>query len=159
MWNVLCSVMSDSATPWTVAQWTLAPPGKPRWEALRYPSGPVVKNPPANAGDIRDVGLIPGLGRSPGWYANPLQYSCLQNLMNRGAWWAIVHKVAKSQTWLKPLSTHTHIITKATRQGLKSQSRSSVNSKLTFPGYRVMHSAKEREVPRKTGRLIYEQQG
>ena len=65
----------------------------------------------------------------------------------------------KESNMTEALSTHTHIITKATRQGLKSQSRSSVNSKLTFPGYRVMHSAKEREVPRKTGRLIYEQQG
>ena len=46
----------------------------------------VVKNPPANAGDIRDMGLIPGLGRSPGGrYDNPLQYSCLENPMDRGA--------------------------------------------------------------------------
>ena len=115
MWNVLCSGMSDSATPWTVAPWILVPPGKPRWEALRYPSGPVVKNPPANAGDIKDAGLIPGSGRYPGWYGNPLQYSCLQNPMSRGAWWATVHRVAKSQTWLKPLSTGTRIITKAAR--------------------------------------------
>ena len=57
----------------------------------------MVKNPPANAGDVRDVGLIPGLGRSPG----DLQYSCLENLMDRGAWWTMVHSVAKSQTRLK----------------------------------------------------------
>ena len=57
----------------------------------------VVKNPPANAGDLRDVGSIPGSGRSPGkGNANPLQYSCLENLIDRGAWWAIVHRVAKS---------------------------------------------------------------
>ena len=53
------------------------------------------KNPPTNAGDIRDVGLIPGSRRSPGGRnGNPLQYSCLGNLMDRGAWWATVHMVA-----------------------------------------------------------------
>ena len=52
----------------------------------------------ANAGDIRDVGSIPGLGRSPGeGNGKPLQYSCLENPMDRGAWWAILHGVAKSQ--------------------------------------------------------------
>ena len=57
------------------------------------------KNPPANAGDIRDMGSIPGLGRSPeGGHANPLQYSCLENPKDRGAWWATVHRVTKSQT-------------------------------------------------------------
>ena len=57
----------------------------------------VVKNPPANAGDIRDAGLVPGLGRYPGGeHGNPLQYSCLENPMDRGAWLAIVHRVAKS---------------------------------------------------------------
>ena len=59
----------------------------------------VVKNPLASAGDIRDVGLIPGLGRSPGeGTGNPLQYSCLENPKDRGAWMTIVHRVAKSQT-------------------------------------------------------------
>ena len=59
----------------------------------------VVKNLPASAGGIRDSGLIPGLGRSPGeGNGNPLQYSCLENLMDRGAWWATVHGVAKSWT-------------------------------------------------------------
>ena len=59
----------------------------------------VVKNPPANAGDLRDVGSIPGSGRSPGkGNANPLQYSCLENLIDRGAWWATVYRVAKSWT-------------------------------------------------------------
>ena len=59
----------------------------------------LVKNLPANAGDIRDVGLIPGLGRSPGeGHGNPLHYSCLENPMDRGAWWATVHRVAKSWT-------------------------------------------------------------
>ena len=59
----------------------------------------VVKNPPANAGDIRDAGLIPGSGRYPGGgHGSPLQYSCLENPRNREAWRAIVHRVAKSQT-------------------------------------------------------------
>ena len=59
------------------------------------------KNPPANAGDIRDAGSIPGSGRSPGGgNDSPLQYSCLGNPMDRGAWW-VVHRVAKSQTQLK----------------------------------------------------------
>ena len=68
----------------------------------------VVKNPPASAGDKRDVGSIPGLGRCPGGgHGNPLQYSCLENPMDRGAWWATVHRVAKSQTRLKQLGRHT----------------------------------------------------
>ena len=58
----------------------------------------VVKNPPANAGDIGDTGSIPGLGRSPGGHDNPLQYSCLENPMDGGAWWATVQGVAKSWT-------------------------------------------------------------
>ena len=67
----------------------------------------MVKNPPANAGDIRDVGLTPGAGRSPGrGHGNPLQYSCLENPTDREAWWATVHSVAKSWTQLKQLSTH-----------------------------------------------------
>ena len=57
----------------------------------------VVKNPPVNAGDIRDVGPIPGSGRSPGvGNGNQLQYSCLENPMDRGAWQATVHRVTKS---------------------------------------------------------------
>ena len=59
----------------------------------------VVKKPPANAGDIRDAGLIPGLGRSPGeGNSNPLQYSFLENSMDRGAWWVTIHGVIKSDT-------------------------------------------------------------
>ena len=62
----------------------------------------VVKNPPANAGDVRDAGSIPGSGRSPGGgHDNPLQYSCLESPMDRGAWWAMVQRVAKSWTRLK----------------------------------------------------------
>ena len=61
----------------------------------------VVKNSPASVGDLRDMGSIPGLGRSPGeGNDNTLQYSCLENPMDRGAWRATVHGVAKSQTQL-----------------------------------------------------------
>ena len=61
----------------------------------------VVKNPPANAGDIREVGSIPGLGRSPGGgNGNPLPYSCLGNPMDRGAWQAAAHRVTKN--WTQP---------------------------------------------------------
>ena len=64
----------------------------------------MVKNPPAKAGDARDVGSIPGLGRFPGGgHGNPLQYSCLENPMNREAWKATVYGVTKSQTRLKIL--------------------------------------------------------
>ena len=56
----------------------------------------MVKNTPANVGDVRDLGSIPGLGRSPeGGHGNPLHYSYLENPMDRGAWWAAVHRVAK----------------------------------------------------------------
>ena len=66
----------------------------------------MVKNPPDNAGDIRDVRLIPGLGRTPGGgHGYPLQYSCLKDPMDRGAWRAMVHGVTKSQTQLKRLSS------------------------------------------------------
>ena len=66
-----------------------------------FPGGSVVKNPPVNAGDARDAGSIPGSGRSPRkGNGNPLQYSCLGNSMDRGAWWAIVHGVSESQIQL-----------------------------------------------------------
>ena len=63
---------------------------------LGFPGGSEIKVPVCNAGDL---GLIPGSGRFPGeGNGNPLQYSCLENLMDRGAWWATVHGVAKSWT-------------------------------------------------------------
>ena len=70
----------------------------------------MVKNPPTNAGD---TGLIPGSGRSPGGgNDNPLQYSCLESSMDRGAWQATIHGVAKSQTQLSHWThTHMHVIT------------------------------------------------
>ena len=59
----------------------------------------VEKNPPPSAGDVRKAGSIPGLGRSPGGgHSNLLQYSCLENPMDRGAWWASIHGVAELNT-------------------------------------------------------------
>ena len=74
---------------------------------LGFLGGSVCKESACSEGDL---GLIPGLGRSLGGrHGNPLQYSCLQNLRDRGAWWAAVHRVAKSRTRLKRLSTHTYL--------------------------------------------------
>ena len=69
-------------------------------EFLRWLSS---KESACGAEDTGDLGSIPGLGRLPG---SPVQYSCLENPIDRGDWWAIVHRVAKSQTQLKQLSTH-----------------------------------------------------
>ena len=72
-------------------------PQKMLWQLK--PGSAVVKNLPVNAGDARDVGSIPGLARSPGeGHGNPLQYSYLEDFMNRGAWQAIIHGVALSRT-------------------------------------------------------------
>ena len=67
------------------------------------------KKLPTIAGDIRELGSVPGLGRSPGQgHGNPHQYSCLENPMDRGIWWTTVHRVTKSRIQLKGLSTHMH---------------------------------------------------
>ena len=72
-----------------------------------FPGGSSGKEPACHAGDIRVAGLIPGLGRSPGGgHGNQLQYSCLESPMNRGDWQATIHRVSKSQTRLKQVSTH-----------------------------------------------------
>ena len=73
---------------------------------MDFPSVSEVKNLPANAEDTGDEGSVPGLGRSPGeGNGNPLQYSCLGNPMDRRAWRAAVHRVAKSQTQLSDQAT------------------------------------------------------
>ena len=73
-----------------------------------FPGGSVVKNPPANARAVRDMGSIPGSGRSPGGgHGNPLRYSCLDNHVERKVWWATVHGVTKSWERLNRLSMHT----------------------------------------------------
>ena len=86
------------------------PPSRPDGRMLGagirtgFPGGASGKNLPASAGDVRDAGSVPGSGRSPGGeHGNPLQYSCLENPTDRGAWWATVHKVAKSRTPLSSL--------------------------------------------------------
>ena len=67
-----------------------------------FPDSSVVKNLPANAREAGDMGLIPGSSRSPGGgNGNPLQYSCLENPIDRGAWWATVHGVTKNQRRLR----------------------------------------------------------
>ena len=77
------------------------------WMTFTYSCGANGKDPLANAGDIRDTGLIPGSGRSPGGgHGNPLQFSCLENPMDRGAWWTTLHRVTQIQTRLKQLSMH-----------------------------------------------------
>ena len=69
---------------------------------MGFPGGSAVKKLPVSAGDLRDTGSIPGLRRSlGGGHGDPLQYSCLENPMDRGAWCTTVHRVAKSQTWLR----------------------------------------------------------
>ena len=79
-----------------------------------------LKNPPANAGDIRDIDSIPLSGRFPGGgHSNPLQYSCLKNPMDRGAWRAVVHRVSKRWTQLKWLSKQAQ----ATKMKIKNKQR------------------------------------
>ena len=80
---------------------------EPNWTNGNIQVALVVKNLPAKPGNVKDSGSIPGSGRSPGEENGmPLQYSCLEHAMDRGAWWAIVHSFAKSWTRLKQLNTH-----------------------------------------------------
>ena len=100
----------------------------------------LVKNLPANAGDARDVGSIPGLGRSSGGgHGNPFQDPCMENPMKRGAWQTTVYGIAKSWTWLKRLSTctqqqtHVHTIQRGTNFS---------KIKPEIPGERIRHTWK-----------------
>ena len=90
------SVLPPRRVPWTPA----SPSGRPAiCLSVGSPGGAVVKDPPANAGDVRDSGSIPGLGRSPGeGDSSPLQYSCLESPTRRGAWRAAVHGVREADT-------------------------------------------------------------
>ena len=95
----------------------------------------VVKSLPAKAWDIEDMGLILGSGRSPGGgHGNPLQYSCLENPMDRGAWRARVHRVAQSQTQLKWFSSHTHTHTQRSTSRLGSVTVDIWGQKTVCPG-------------------------
>ena len=83
-----------------------SPPGSPVPGVLQARTLEWVASSFPNAGDIRDMSSIPGSGRSPGEsHGNPLQYSCLENPRDRGAWWAAVYGVTQSQTWLKHLNS------------------------------------------------------
>ena len=89
---------------------------------MGFPVALMVKILPANAGDRRDAGLIPRSGRSPGGgHGNPLKYSCLENFMDRGAWWATVHRVTKSWIQLKQLNTGTYCILRAREGSMELQ--------------------------------------
>ena len=102
MWDHSSPTRDRSHIPY-IARWILN-----HWTTREVPGNDlllsgsralVVKNPPTNSGDVRDVGSISGSGRSPGGgHGNPLQYSCLENPMDRGAWWATVYWIMKSQT-------------------------------------------------------------
>ena len=97
------------------------------------------KNPSANAGDARDSGSIPGLGRSPvEGNGDSLQSSCLENLMDRGAWWATVHGVAESQT---RLSMHTRVVFPCVILYLPSRGMKSLCQTTVWPkGTTVLHA-------------------
>ena len=124
------------ATPWTAAY--QAPPsmgflgkgtGVGCHRLLR-----VVKNLPANAGDIRDVALIPGLERSPEeGHGNPLQYSCLENPMDRGSWWATVHRVTKSWTRLSDFAHMHTTLSQGTPRVVSSHQKLGENHTAGFP--------------------------
>ena len=89
----------DAEKPWMNVELLSSVRGLCHLGVCRGPRLPGVRNPPADAGDIRDLGLIPGSGRSPGGgHGNPLHYSCLENPMDRGAWRATGQRVTKSRT-------------------------------------------------------------
>ena len=89
----------------------------------------MVKSLPANAGDIRDTGSTPGLGRAPGGkHGNPLQYSCLENSMDGEAWWATVHRVAKSWTQPKQLGVQACITRRIRTYVKKAMERVKMNN-------------------------------
>ena len=94
-----------------------------------FPGSSVVKKLPARAGDARDAVLNPGLGRSPGGgHGNPLQYSCLENPMDKGAWQTIVHRVAKESDMTEQLSMHTQEYRNSRIGGISSFSLATVSS-------------------------------
>ena len=110
-WGCTCNVMTVSNNT-VLFTWKLEE--NRSWKG--FPGGSGVKNLPANTGDTRDTCSIPGLGRPPGGgNGNPLQYSCLKNPMDRGAWQATVHGVAKSWIWLSDWA-HIQIKKVLTRQ-------------------------------------------
>ena len=109
----------------------------------------MVKKPPAIAGDMRDVSSIPRLGRSPGGgHDNSLQHSCLGNPMDRGAWWAEAHSVAKSWTQLKRLSTCTCVLGWTQRSpGFSTASYKCSQAPLRMSFLSVLHTASRAAFP------------
>ena len=99
----VCVVLAWSKLMESILLWCVPAAVSTQFKIIYYtiPGGSVVKNPPANAGDTRDVGSVPGLGRFAGvGNGNPLQYSCLGNPMDRRAGWTITLEVAKCRTQL-----------------------------------------------------------
>ena len=125
-------------------------------KSLGFPCGSVVKNLSASAEDARDKGLIPGSGRSPGrGNCNLLQYSCLENSTDRGAWWGTVHAVIKSQTWLSYWA-HMHEVFRNLIKTVNSFPRGEKNHihnfAYNFQGFsdhlKVMHESQIKTFPR-----------
>ena len=114
-----CSMMTLWGGMWGGVRWEPGVGRRSRRERMYvctrlFPASQValvVKHSPASTGDIRDAGSIPGSGRSPGGgYGNPLQYSCMENPMDRGTWWTVAHRDTKSWTRPKRLSMHAWLI-------------------------------------------------
>ena len=110
-WNVLTELIQASVHYCIITQfWTHS-----KWRrhcTLGFPGSPVVKNPPVSAADARDTGSIHGSRRSPAeGKSNPLQYSCLENPMDREAWWATVHGITKSDMTEQLSRPHTYTVT------------------------------------------------
>ena len=113
------------------------------------PGGPVVKNPPANEGDMRYTGLIPGLGRSPGGgHGNTPQSSSLESPTDRGAWQTVVHRITESRTRPKWLSTHAWQRLTQCRKAITLRLETkrnvlpdAVNTQSHQPGARAAHAA------------------
>ena len=105
VWNSSCCFNDMERTPWAI--FSVIKVGMRAFQVAL-----VVKNQPANAGDVRDTGSISVSGRSHGGgHGDSLQYSCLENHMDRGAWQAVAHRVSQSQTRLKHFSTHAYMHT------------------------------------------------
>ena len=93
---------------------------------IRTPGGTMIKNPPPNAEDLRDAGSIPWSGRSPGGgHRNRLQFSCLENSVDRGAWWASVHGGHKESDMTEHTHTHTQCLINSLQSFFTSDSAES----------------------------------
>ena len=101
-WEYAVNLSENKNMPWLIWEQIV------KWLASFYQVALVVKNLPANAGGVRNKASTPGSGRSPGGrHGNSLQYSCLENPTDRGAWHAAIHRVPQSRIWMKQFSKHT----------------------------------------------------